>query len=88
MTIYVRRNARARSRGGIRARDQAPRRCCRAYRPLGSLEEQEDIALFSGYADEFDESFLPAIDEIERRLILAQLILKWARALGHAIVAI
>ena len=88
MTIYVPTQRAARALAAEFARAiKAPAALLPRILPLGSLEEQEDIALFSGYAEEFDESFLPAIDEIERRLILAQLILKWARALGHAIVS-
>ena len=88
MTIYVPTQRAARALAAEFARAiEAPAALLPRILPLGSLEEQEDIALFSGYAEEFDESFLPAIDEIERRLILAQLILKWARALGHAIVS-
>jgi ATP-dependent helicase/nuclease subunit B len=56
--------------------------------PLGALDEQENIALFSGYAEEFDERFSPAIEEIDRRLTLAQLIMQWARVLGYAIVSV
>ena len=88
MTIYVPTQRAARALAAEFARAiKAPAALLPRILPLGSLEEQEDIALFSGYAEEFDESFLPAIDEIERRLILARLILKWARALGHAIVS-
>jgi ATP-dependent helicase/nuclease subunit B len=88
MTIYVPTQRAARALAAEFARAiKAPAALLPRILPLGALEEQEDIALFSGYAEEFDERFLPAIDEIERRLILAQLILKWARALGHAIVS-
>ena len=88
MTIYVPTQRAARALAAEFARAiKAPAALLPRILPLGSLEEQEDIALFSGYAEEFDERFLPAIDEIERRLILARLILKWARALGHAIVS-
>jgi len=88
VTIYVPTQRAARALAAEFARAiEAPAALLPRILPLGSLEEQEDIALFSGYAEEFDERFLPAIDEIERRLILAQLILKWARSLGHAIVS-
>ena len=56
--------------------------------PLGGLDEQESAALFSNDTDALAESLAPAIEEIDRRLILAQLVLKWANELGHAIVSI
>jgi ATP-dependent helicase/nuclease subunit B len=55
--------------------------------PLGGLDEQENVALFDAGFD-MDESTAPAIGEIERRLILAQLVTQWANALRHAIVSI
>lgn len=58
--------------------------------PLGGLDEQETSALFHGDLDAvgLDGALAPAIAEIDRRLILAQLVLQWARALRHAIVSI
>ena len=55
--------------------------------PLGALDEIESAALLSPDADAaFDES-TPTIDEIDRRLALAELILAWARALRGAVVS-
>jgi ATP-dependent helicase/nuclease subunit B len=56
--------------------------------PLGALDEQENAALFSDDGDVLDERSAPAIKEIDRRLILAQLVMRWAHALGHAVVSI
>ncbi|MBG0810216.1 double-strand break repair protein AddB [Methylosinus sp. H3A] len=56
--------------------------------PLGDLDEQEASALFHADLDSGDEALAPAIEELDRRLILAELVLQWARALRHAIVAI
>ncbi len=56
--------------------------------PLGALDEQENAALFSDDADALEERLAPAIEEIDRRLILAQLVMRWADALGHAVVSI
>ena len=56
--------------------------------PLGALDEQETAALFSDGADALDERLSPAIEEIDRRLILAQLVMRWADALVHAVVSI
>lgn len=56
--------------------------------PLGALEETE-TSLFS---DATDDGFAPelprAIGEIPRRLQLAELVLRWSRALRHAIVSV
>lgn len=58
--------------------------------PLGGLDEQEASALFHLDLDDgrIDDALAPAIAEIDRRLILAELVLQWARALRHAIVSI
>ncbi|CAN2534355.1 hypothetical+protein [Methylocapsa aurea] len=56
--------------------------------PLGDLDEQEASALFHADLDAGDEALAPAIEELDRRLILAELVLQWARALRHAIVSI
>ncbi|PWB80106.1 MAG: double-strand break repair protein AddB [Methylocystaceae bacterium] len=58
--------------------------------PLGGLDEQETSALFHGDLDDggLDDALAPAIEEIDRRLVLAELVLQWARALRHAIVSI
>lgn len=55
--------------------------------PLGALDAYEDAALFNDFSDDFDARFPPAIDEIERRLALSKLVLKWAKALKGAIVS-
>lgn len=57
--------------------------------PLGALEETETSLLPEEGALETDEFALPpAIGEIPRRLLLSELILRWSRALRHAIVSI
>lgn len=55
--------------------------------PLGGLDEQEVSALFDSDFDG-DGALTPAIDELDRRLILAELVQRWAHALRHAIVSI
>lgn len=55
--------------------------------PLGGLDAYENAAHFDDAAD-IDDTLLPQIDEIERRLLLAQLVLQWSIAVGHAIVSI
>ena len=58
--------------------------------PLGGLDEQETAALFRlDLVDgDFDDALAPAIDDLERRLILARLVMQWASAIRHAIVSI
>ncbi|MBU3888887.1 double-strand break repair protein AddB [Methylosinus sporium] len=60
--------------------------------PLGDLDEQEASALFHADLDSgeatLELALAPAIEELDRRLILAELVLQWARALRHAIVSI
>jgi ATP-dependent helicase/nuclease subunit B len=57
--------------------------------PLGGLEEQEMESLFHAAFDGADSGVeTPAIEEINRRLILSSLILRWMEALRHAIVSI
>ena len=57
--------------------------------PLGALEERENAALFGADFDmEADAPVAAPIEELERRLLLSQLILQWARALGRAIISI
>ena len=46
--------------------------------PLGGLEESENAALFSAEAT-FDPHGPAAIEELERRLLLAQLIIAWSK---------
>lgn len=54
--------------------------------PLGGLEESENAALFSAETT-FDPHGAPAIEELERRLLLSQLVMKWSKAIGHAIIS-
>lgn len=56
--------------------------------PLGTLDDTEDLTEFSDDAGTFGDEVALAIGDIERRLILAQLILRWARSLSYAIVSI
>lgn len=57
--------------------------------PLGALEERENAALFGADFDiEADAPLAAPIEELERRLLLSQLILQWAEALGRAIITI
>lgn len=53
--------------------------------PLGGLEESENAALFSAETT-VDFYGPPTIDELERRLLLAKLVLAWSKSIGHAIV--
>ena len=55
--------------------------------PLGGLEESENAALFSAEAP-FDPHGAPAIEELERRLLLSQLIMAWSKSIGYAILSI
>jgi len=54
--------------------------------PLGGLDDQETASLLD--AGGLDAALAPAIDDIERRLILARLAQRWADALQHAVIAI
>ncbi|MGJ0620249.1 MAG: double-strand break repair protein AddB [Methylocystis sp.] len=57
--------------------------------PLGALEERENAALFGADFDiDADAPIAAPIEELERRLLLSQLILQWAEALGRAIISI
>jgi ATP-dependent helicase/nuclease subunit B len=57
--------------------------------PLGALEEAETglLATDGGLEDAYQPGILEAATEIERRMLLAELILQWARRLPHAIVS-
>ena len=57
--------------------------------PLGGLEEQEAEALFDSTLDiaDLDELTTPAIDGVNRRLILTKMVLQWASALRYAVVS-
>ena len=90
-TIYVptRRSARALMQELSRAFDGQSVLLPRIL-PLGGLEETRTGLIFSTS----DATALPvpdvppAIGEIERRMLLAQLVQKWAQALPHAIVSV
>jgi ATP-dependent helicase/nuclease subunit B len=57
--------------------------------PLGALEERENAALFGAdFNIDADAPLAAPIEELERRLLLSQLILQWAEALGRAIITI
>ncbi|BDV34860.1 double-strand break repair protein AddB [Methylocystis iwaonis] len=87
-TIYVptQRAARALRTQFARAFDKGATLLPRIL-PLGGLEERETTALFGDFSDDFDAAALPQIEELERRLLLAQLIVKWSEAVGAAIVS-
>ena len=53
--------------------------------PLGGLDEQETAAVFGDFDADFFEAAKPQIEELERRLLLAQLVHKWSEAVEHAI---
>lgn len=90
-TIYVptRRAARALA-AQLAAAIETPAALLPRILPLGDLDEQEASALFHAGADAggFDDALAPAVAEIDRRLALAELALRWARVLRHAIVSI
>jgi len=90
-TIYVptRRAARALADELARALDK-PATLLPRILPLGALEATETSLLFSsgGLADAQGRPLPQAASEIWRRMQLAELILKWSRAVAHAIVSI
>ena len=89
-TIYVptQRAARALSAEFAKALDRRTTLLPRIL-PLGALEERENAALFGADFDiEADAPIAPPIEELERRLLLSQLILQWTKALGRAIISI
>jgi ATP-dependent helicase/nuclease subunit B len=55
--------------------------------PLGALDEESDNLIDDELVADADleETILPAIGTIERRMILTRMILEWARAVRHAI---
>ncbi len=53
--------------------------------PLGGLEEQETATVFSDFSGDFDEASRPQVEELERRLLLAQLVAKWSTSVEKAI---
>lgn len=89
-TIYVptQRAARALAAEFAQALD-APATLLPRILPLGALEERENAALFGGDFDLDAEASLAApIEEMERRLLLSQLVLKWSQAIGRAIISV
>ena len=56
--------------------------------PLGGLEDTRTGLIFSESGTMPMPDMRPAIGEIERRMLLAQLVQAWARALPHAIVSV
>ncbi|MGJ0393388.1 MAG: double-strand break repair protein AddB [Methylocystis sp.] len=87
-TIYVptQRAARALRTQFARAFDKGATLLPRIL-PLGGLEERETSAIFSDFAGDFDDGAFPQIEEMERRLLLAQLVVKWSEAVANAIVS-
>ncbi|WP_363346938.1 double-strand break repair protein AddB [Methylocystis echinoides] len=55
--------------------------------PLGGLEEQETATVFGDFSGDFDAAARPQIEELERRLLLAQLVAKWSASVDRAILA-
>ncbi|WP_442756594.1 double-strand break repair protein AddB [Methylocystis sp. JAN1] len=55
--------------------------------PLGGLDEHETSAVFGEFGGDFDDAARPQIQELERRLLLAQLVAKWSEAITSAIVS-
>ena len=65
-------------------RRRAPR-SCRASSPIGDIDEDEIAFAQAATAGRRDALALPpALGGLERRLLLAQLVLNWASALGAA----
>lgn len=56
--------------------------------PLGGLDEHASQDLFSTDEENSFDLFPASIDELERRFILAELILAWSKSFQHAIVSI
>jgi ATP-dependent helicase/nuclease subunit B len=58
--------------------------------PLGGLDEQETDAHFDPRSDLNSalSALPPAIDDMDRRLVLMQMITQWAHAMRHALVSI
>ncbi len=54
--------------------------------PLGGLEERETAEVF-GDSFDFDDATPTSIEELERRFLLAQFVMLWSKAVGHAIVS-
>jgi ATP-dependent helicase/nuclease subunit B len=56
--------------------------------PLGGLNEHASEDLFAGNKGNSFDHFPTSISELERRFILAELILAWSKSIQHAIVSI
>jgi len=54
--------------------------------PLGGFEEIETGQLFAPADDGYEPDLPEAIGELDRRLVLAQLVQRWSAAISHAIV--
>jgi ATP-dependent helicase/nuclease subunit B len=89
LTIYVPTQRAARALAvEIAQALQAPAALLPRILALGGLEAQETAALLHGGVDGGDLALAPAIDELERRLVLARLSMQWAKALRHAILEV
>lgn len=55
--------------------------------PLGGLDEQETAAIFGDFSGDFDDAARPQVEELERRLCLAQLVAKWSETVDRAILS-
>lgn len=55
--------------------------------PLGGLEEQETSAVFGDFDADISDAAKPQIEELERRLLLAQLVHKWSESVERAILS-
>jgi len=88
-TIYVptQRAARALVAQFTRAYDKGATLLPRIL-PLGGLDVHETVALFDDDSGFFDDAGPPPIEELERRLLLAQLVMQWSKAIGRAILSI
>ncbi len=56
--------------------------------PLGGMEEQESVRLFTEWDASLDAMLAPPIEELERRLLLSQLVMQWSRVIGRAIISV
>ncbi len=55
--------------------------------PLGGLDEQENAAVFGDFDSDFGDVAKPQIEELERRLLLAQLVQKWSESVERAVLS-
>jgi ATP-dependent helicase/nuclease subunit B len=87
-TIYVPTRRAARALAGELSRALGRPVMLPRILPLGALEEAEaGLLATDGGLDAFEPGVPEAATEIERRMLLAELILLWARRLPHAIVS-